>query len=149
VAEKEDGNIRQGGDDLDVARVVDLHLFREQDRRQSVGRDVADHQRMAVGLGARHLLDCDDPRGAGLVFDEHAAAEALSQLLGIEAGDDVGQTARRIGNEDPERLRWIGGLRRCAGCDNGETERVHQRLAEAPHLPPSHWRPPDRALSSC
>jgi hypothetical protein len=82
--EKKDRDVGERRDDLHVALVIELHFFRKQDRRQLVGRDVADHERVAVGAGARHLLDGDDCGSAGLVLDEYAAAQALPQLLGIK-----------------------------------------------------------------
>ena len=130
--EKEDRNVGERGDDLHVPLVVDLHLLREQDRRQSVGGNVADHQRVAVGPGARHLLDRDDAGGAGLVLDEDALPEALPQLLGIEARDHVGQAAGRIGHDDPDRLRWIGALCRCRRHDGREKCRKTAREQKPP-----------------
>jgi hypothetical protein len=69
--------------------------------------EMLDHERVAVGPGAGHLLDGDDPGGAGLVLDEHSPAEALSQLLGIQTRDHVGQTAGPVGHDDPD---WLGGI---------------------------------------
>jgi hypothetical protein len=146
--EEEDRHVDQRRDDLDVAFVVDLHFLREQDRRQAIGGDVSNHQGVAVGPGAGHLLDRDDSGGAGLVVDENAAAQAMSQLLGKKPGDDVGQTARRVRHENSDRLRRIGNLCARVGGDEEEAEGRHQRPAEAPHLSSSRRRSRERALSA-
>ncbi len=118
--EKEHRHVRERRDDLQVALVVDLQFLGEQDRRQPIGRDIADHQGVAVRPGARGLLDRDDAGGPRLVFHEHAATESLPQLLGVEARDDVGQPAGRVGHDDADRLRREGGLRPGGGRDAEE-----------------------------
>ncbi len=122
--------------DLHVLAVVDLHLLGEQDRGQPVGRDIADHQRVAVGPRARHFLDRDDPGGAGLVLDHHALAERLAQLLGEQPRHHVGQAAGRIGHDDLDRLRRIGSLRGGAGRAERERKCGDEKPAEAPHSVP-------------
>ena len=81
---------------------------------------------VAVRSSAGHLLDRDDARRAGLVFHEYGPVKALSQLLGIETRNHVGQTAGRIGYDDPDWFRWIG-LRRRLRCDDGETKCAPKR----------------------
>ena len=139
--EKEDRDVRQRGNDLHVALVIDFHFLREQDRRQRIGRDVADHEGVAVRPRAGHLLDRDDAGGARLVLHERVPAEALAQLFGIKTRNHVGQTAGRVRDDDADRLRWIG-LRPRPSCEDGEGTSVD-------HGPPkaAHFARPPPALS--
>ena len=106
----EEEHRRVGGarDDLHVAVVVDVHALGEQHRREAIGRDVADHDGVAVGLGARHFLDGDDAGGAGLVLDQDVLAERLAQMLGVVPRHHVGQAAGRVGDQDADRLVRVG-----------------------------------------
>ena len=133
--EEEHRDIREREDDLHVACIIDLELFREQDRRQPIGGNVADHQRVAVGAGASHLLDCDDAGGAGLVLDEYALPKAPPQVLGIEARNHVGQAAGRVGNDDPDRLRRIWRL--CRRRDGGKKQCKARSETTREQKPPS------------
>ncbi len=132
--EEEDRNVGELRDDLHVALVVDPQLLREQHRRQRVGRDIADHDRVAVGPRAGHLLDGDDARGAGLVLDHDALLECRPKPFGIEPRDHVGETAGRVRDDDLDRFGRIGALRRRRRCREGK-KRQDQRFAPT-HIPP-------------
>ena len=101
-------------DDLHVAVVVDFHALGEQDGRQAIGRDIADHDGVAVGLRARHFLDGNDARGAGLVLDQHVLSERFAKLLGVMARHRIGQAAGCVGDENPDRAARVGAL-----CERG------------------------------
>jgi hypothetical protein len=131
--EKKDRDVGERRDDLHLALVIELHFFREQDRRQRVGRDVADHERVAVGASARHLLDGDDSGSAGLVLDEYVAAQALPQLLGIKSRHHVGEAPGCIRHDDADWLCGVG-LRRCLCCEDGQAQRARHGPPKAPHL---------------
>ncbi len=104
---QERGDIDGIGDGHHVLGVVDLHFRRVDDRRDGIGRHVADHQRVAVRRRVRHVLERDDAERAGLVLHVERLAEALAQLIGENAPDDVGRAARRVGHDDLDRLRRI------------------------------------------
>ncbi len=88
------------------------------------------HQRVAVGLGLGDVFRADDGAGAGLVLDDHGAAELLGHLLRERARDDVGAAAGRERHDDPGHLAGeIGGARcrRQSEADQGG----EQELSEA------------------
>ena len=77
VRQEEDRRVGEPGDGLHLLVVVDRHQLGEQDRGEPVGRDVADHQRVAVGPRAGHGLDRDDAGGARLVLDDPCCPRSL------------------------------------------------------------------------
>ncbi len=109
---EEEGRIdREAGHRHHVLLEVDGELLLEQDRGDGIGRDVADHQRVAVRLGAGHFLDGENAEGARLALDHELLAEALPHLLAEQARGDVGGAAGSIGHDDLHRLRGIFVLR--------------------------------------
>jgi hypothetical protein len=76
--------------------------------------DVGQQQRVAVGVGARHLGRADGAAGAGGVVDhDGGAAQRLAQRLAQVARHLVGGTARGKGHDDGDGLargRKVGGL---------------------------------------
>ena len=80
------------------------------------------HQRLAVGLGARHLLAADIAAGARDILHHHGLAEPGRQPLGHEAGDDVGAGAGRERHHELDRLIGPG-----EGGLEGQTARPRSR----------------------
>ena len=146
---EEHRGVGQPRDHLHVAVVVDLHALRQQHGRQAIGRDVADHDGVAVGLGARHFLDGDDAGRAGLVLDQHVLAERFAELLGVVPRHRVGQPAGRVGDQHADRAVGIGALReRRARCEPNPEQRQcnpeQTRITSSRYLsgavgPPSGW----------
>src|SRR5882672_10481818 len=68
---------------------------------------VEPEQRVPVGLGLHHRLAGDHLARAGPVLDEHLLTEALRQFLRDHARGDVGDTARAVRQQDPDRLSGI------------------------------------------
>ena len=96
------------------------------------------HQRVAVGLGARHLLAADIAAGAGDVLHHHGLAEPGRQPLGHEAGDDVRTGAGRERHHKLDRLIGPGeGRLECqrrdreAGDDRQELAAAHGAIEAA------------------
>src|SRR6185295_6409386 len=75
--------------------VVDVRVYGER-------ADVADDQRVAVGLGVRRLLHGDVAATAALVLDHDLLAEALGHLLGGEPRHDRRAAAGGEGNEQAD-----------------------------------------------
>ena len=75
--------------------------------------DVAHHQRVAVGLGARGVHGGDRAAAARRVLDEERLAEGALQLVGDGAADQVEAAAGLRGNDDPHRLGGVA-LRQAA-----------------------------------
>ena len=119
--------------DMHVLLEVDLEFLLEQHRRDRIGRDVADHQRVAVGLRSRHFLDGEDAERARLVLDHELLAEAVFHLVAEQARRDVGAAARRIRHEDLHRLRRIFVLRQRRPAD-GERQRRQQQQCQSLHV---------------
>jgi len=71
------------------------------------GADGREEQRVAVGIGLRHVLRGDGAVRARLVFNGNGFAEQARHPLGDEAGGDVGGATRREGNDQPHRTRRV------------------------------------------
>ena len=93
---------RDAGDRREVADRVVRHLG-VQPRVDGVRGDRAHHDRRAVGRGLGGDVGAEVAAGAGPVVDEDDA-EAVLDLLGQRAGDDVERAAGRIGHDEAERL---------------------------------------------
>src|SRR6185295_18162118 len=114
-----------------------------------VGR--AEQERVAVCGRAHHLAHADLAAAAGAEVDHRGLAEPLLQARLDAAQDDVARPARRIGNDDADRLGRIGlrvrGERKRAGGSKDEVARHSlYPMIEAPV-----WRSssrPKRYLSS-
>ena len=96
----------------DILVIVDLELLLVDDGREHVGSGIADLQRVAVGLRARHVLDGEDAKGARLVLDHHRLAENRPHMLADDAHHDVGGAAGPERHDDLDRFRGIFLLRR-------------------------------------
>ena len=104
-----------------VARLQTGSKFAEREvaalHRHVDHEGVGDQQHgVAVRLGARRGVGADGHAAAGAVLDHDGRAAGLADLLAHQAGDDVGAAARRVGNDDLERLR----LRERTGCAKRE-----------------------------
>ncbi len=95
------------GDRHHFLHVVEAHFRLIDDRRDRIGRHIADHQRRAVGRRLHHFLDRQHAEGAGLVLDIKLLAEAFAELIGEDARDDVGGPARPVRHDDLDRMRRI------------------------------------------
>ncbi|MNT49877.1 hypothetical protein D3C72_1867550 [compost metagenome] len=75
-----------------------------------IGRD---EQRVAVGLGARHVAGRDGGVGAGLVFHHDGLAEDGRQLRAEDPSHGVRPGSRREGHDQGDRfgrvVRGMGG----------------------------------------
>ncbi|MNT75299.1 hypothetical protein D3C72_2141810 [compost metagenome] len=87
---------------------------------------------MTVSLRARHLGGADLRAGARLVLDDEGLAGAFGQFLSDDAGGDVGDIARGIGDDDGDGIgRPVsggGGLP-----DHQNRERSAERGMQAKH----------------
>src|SRR5438552_2695154 len=111
------------------------------------------HQRIAVGLLARHVPVADSPARALAVDDQHALAEGLRHALGEHARSDVRRCACREQDGDLERsLLRIGNILR-PGVKGEEREKkdkdLHARISLTSTLRPSFAeRIPARSTAS-
>ena len=76
--------------------VVDGLVQRLVDGQRARG---AEHQRVAIGLGAGYGIGTDIAAGTSLVFHDHALAQLFGQLGGQNAGHGVCGPARRKGHD--------------------------------------------------
>ena len=128
---------RHMGELLD--RVVGLLGHGERADRQR--RAVRQHQRVAVGRGAHHVLPAQRAAGAGLVVDDHRGAQRLAQRLGDDARDDVAGAAGGEGDDDADRLVRIGGQRGRRGqrAQRGGGQRVRWTRGSGAWASPGLW----------
>ena len=70
--------------------------------------DVAHHQRVAVGRGARRGLRADDAAAAALVLDDDRLAQRLGEALADLRADEVDAAAGLHRRDDLDRLGGIG-----------------------------------------
>ena len=108
------------GNDEDVGRATDHRDGREildrivgqlaHRRIRAVCAHVADHQRVAVGRGARGCLRADDAAAAALVLDDDGLAKRLLQAFANRPGDEIDAPARLHRRDDLDRLRRVGPL---------------------------------------
>ncbi|MNT05345.1 hypothetical protein D3C72_1399600 [compost metagenome] len=84
-----------------------------------VGRHIVGRHRdgVAIGRRLRQRLDRDIAAGSRAVFDNECLVETLAQLLGVQAGEQVGRAARREAHVHPHRLVRIRVGP--AGCTHG------------------------------
>jgi hypothetical protein len=93
------------GDRRERAQRIDHHLRIEV----LVGGHVAHRrheERVAVGVGARRGLGADGAARPGAVLDHHSLAPDIGEARREEAGDDVGASAGREGDDDLHGLGW-------------------------------------------
>jgi hypothetical protein len=134
--EKEGGIDREAGHRHHVLLEVDGELLGEQDRRDGIGRDVAHHQRVAIGLGAGHLFDGENAECARLTLDHELLAETLAHLLAEQARGDVGGAAGSIRNDDFHRPGGIFVLRRGRDAAEYETQQRQTQTNPFHHILP-------------
>ncbi|TMH56535.1 MAG: hypothetical protein E6H53_14770, partial [Betaproteobacteria bacterium] len=56
----------------------------------------------------RRVIHADRACGAGLVLDDHRLPPELGELLREDPRHEVGASGRRIGDDQVDRLRWVG-----------------------------------------
>ena len=112
----DDEHVGRAADHADRREVLDRvvrHVARR--RRRAVGRDVALHQRVAVGYGARGGDAGDDAAAAALVLDDEVLAERLAPALGDDARDHVVAAAGGDRDDVADRLARKRLRARCRG----------------------------------
>ena len=67
--------------------------------------DGREQDRVAVRRRLRHVVGCDDARRAGLVLHHHRLAEQLAELRRDEPRVRIDRAARRIADDEADRLR--------------------------------------------
>ena len=106
---------------IGVKSVIGLYGDLRIDRRVGRGgRDRRHAERVAVRRRARDLGGADRAAAAGLVVDDQRLAERPVDLLGDDAGDDVGGAAGRERNDQPHRLGRIARLGPAQAGHDGE-----------------------------
>src|SRR5258705_126328 len=123
------GYRRERRDEREVLeRVVgQLRIERNVDRHRA---RVAEHQRVTVGRGARHLLGGDHAARAGNVLDHERLAEGVAELGREHPRQHVGIAARRRRGDQADVLRWVDVL----GCgipheEYKQEKKPHPRLS--------------------
>ncbi len=86
------------------------------------------HQRVAIGLGTRHLGAGDGAARTGPVVHHHRSAQRLGQRLGIEPSDQIDRAARGERHHQRDRPRR---KRLCAGSEGQRSSnaRAQKRAA--------------------
>ena len=98
----------QTGDEI-LERIVGDRVVKAVIDRIGVGRE---QDRVAVRFGARGIFHADIAAGAAVVLDDEGLAGRLLEPGGDQATDDVGRTARRIGDHDLHGAVRISGIGR-------------------------------------
>jgi hypothetical protein len=92
--------------------VADLGI---DERADDGERQRGDDEVVAVGLGIGDGLHADYAAGAGARLDEELLLEHAGEVIGDDAGKNVGGAARREGIDDAHRTRRPF-VRRRGGC---------------------------------
>jgi hypothetical protein len=90
------------GDMREVGQRIEAEV-RRGGGREDVRAVAADHQGVAVGIGAHDLRGADHPAAARAVLDIELLLEGLRQLLGDEAPHAVGGAGGGEGHDDLHR----------------------------------------------
>src|SRR5262249_53485026 len=69
---------------------------------------VDQEQRIAVGRGLHDHFGPNIPTGARSIVDDERLAQSLVQPLADQSSEDIVRAARRKGNDQAPRTRWIG-----------------------------------------
>ena len=121
-----DQDVRHGGNAGDrgeiphrvVGAVLDQALV---GRVRLVGTE---HQRVPVGLGARHRVGADDARSAGTVLDHDRLIELAGAFLRDQARQRVDRSAGRVGHHDGDgsvrKVLRLRGKRECGSSKAGK-----------------------------
>jgi hypothetical protein len=72
-------------------------------------------ERVAVRFRFRHVLGSQRPIGAGAVFHQHGLAKLIAQLVGEDPRHEIGGTAGREADDEPDRAGRVALRRRDAG----------------------------------
>ncbi len=92
-----------------VRQLLVEHRIEHEDRRRR------DEQRVTVGLGAGHGFGGDGALRTGLVLDDDRLLQVPAEILADQPAEDIGRTARGIGNDELDRTRRIIGGARIRG----------------------------------
>ncbi|MCY1362217.1 hypothetical protein D9M69_489220 [compost metagenome] len=117
---------------IDHAEVFEVVLDVERQlavqRRHRRHADVVQQQRVAVGVGARHLGGADRAAGAGGVVHDDRRAQRLLQRFGQVAGHAVGRAAGRERHHQRHGLACGEILGVCADGGRGNRRKGKQFL---------------------
>ena len=106
-------HVGRAADHRDRREVLDRVVGHLAHRRVGgMGGDVADHQGVAVGHGARSGLGGDRSSSARQVFDHEALAHDPAQAVGDDAPDQIDAAAGRLRRDDFHRSAGVRRLRR-------------------------------------
>ena len=112
---RDDQHVRRAAHHRDRREILDRVVGQLAHRRiGAVRADVADHQRVAVGRGARDRERADDAAAAALVLDDDRLPERAPEPVGDRAGDEIDAAARLHRRDDLDRPVRIGGLAEAA-----------------------------------
>ncbi len=120
----------EGTDAGERRKVLDRVVARllQQEHVVAVGLVVAEDDRVAVRLGASDAPRADCARGAGHILDDHVLPEGLADLLADDAGNRVGRSAGRVGDDE---LDHAARKRLCPGRADGKRG-AGQKVENAP-----------------
>ena len=95
--------------------------------------DVADHQRVAVGRGARDGERTDDTAAAALIFHDDRLSEHAPEPIGDRTGDEIDAATRLHRRDDLDRPVRIGSLGGCVVADwkHGDRREAFQQAASS------------------
>jgi hypothetical protein len=110
---------------------VERH-FRDQELVDREMTDGGAADGVAVRRAFRDLINPDIAGSAGLVLDHDGLTELVLEPLGDNAEQHVGRTARRIGNDDADRMVRPAGGGLCQGRRQAERGTCGGALHQCP-----------------
>ena len=126
VRPRHDG-VRRGAEIGDRSEVL-LGIVAAGPLQQTIDEnDARGHQqRVAIGIGFRHVADADIAVCAGVIFDDDRPSELLGQRTAHDPCDQIAASPGRKRHDDPDRtiressLRGTRQQRGQGGCDEAE-----------------------------
>ena len=126
---REHQHVRHHHDQADRLHVLQRVVGELDEVRRDRLRGVrGDEQRMAIGRRLGGDICGDGVRGAGAVLDDERLLQAVGELVGEHARDDVGAAAGRSADHDAHRLGRVRLRERRAAGHHEAKQDAHQRF---------------------
>ena len=108
---RQDHHLRLGEQTHGLERGQRIEVELLVERRDGREPEMIDQERVAIGFGFGDLHRAHDAARPTNILDHHGLVEPRAQSLGENTTEKVASPARRIGNDQRDRLAGIGLLR--------------------------------------